>query len=212
MMKKILFPSLFLWAVCLPSHADITSSLVKIHQATAMIDKVQQISEKYQSAFGSEAQINLNEYVPVPEPRTDNAGKYMLPYDDLGISTEWADKALNAQAGAAAGGVAADKAVDALVSKVPLGGLFAGSAKKKGKEMAAVAAIGGWEFIKETSSLSFDSLDDYSVYLHMTHSGEDGYDQALAAAMAIYPKLEKSYSKTLSKVYRSANKAAKKDI
>ena len=79
-----------------------------------------------------------------------------------------------------------------------------GLAKKKGKEMGAVAAVGGEKFMRQTSSRSFNNLDDYAVYLHVTHAGTAGYDQALAAAMAVYPELEAGYQPAIQNAYKRA--------
>ena len=81
---------------------------------------------------------------------------------------------------------------------------------KKGKEMGAMAALGGEKFVRSTSSLSFDNLDDYAVYLQVKHGQEPGFNQALAAAMAIYPQLETSYDWAISKAYQQALRARKK--
>jgi hypothetical protein len=85
---------------------------------------------------------------------------------------------------------------------------MSGTIKKKGKEMGAVAAVGGAEFIKKSSDQSFNNLDDYSVYMHVAHSKEGGYQQALAAAMAIYPSLENTYEVAVKKAYELAAKDA----
>ena len=87
---------------------------------------------------------------------------------------------------------------------------MASAMKSKGKEAGAVMAIGGWDFIKESSTHSFKKLDEYSVYMHSEFQGTAEYEKALAAAMAIYPKLEKSHKKAVDKAYKDARKRAKK--
>jgi hypothetical protein len=139
-------------------------------------------------------------------PITNNSGKFLIPYTPDGQLTEWATKTLSTQVGAAIGAKAGEEAGKHLAAKVPFGGLASGLVKKKGKEMGAVAAIGGMDFIKQTSSLSFNNLDDYAVYLHVTHANSGGYAQALAAAMAIYPSLEKGYDAAVKKAYQQAKR------
>jgi|MGYP006122707639 hypothetical protein len=56
--------------------------------------------------------------------------------------------------------------------------------------------------------MSFNSLQDYSVYLHSEFHGLPGYESALAAAMAIYPRLEKSHRSSVDKAYKNASKQA----
>jgi hypothetical protein len=181
--------------------------MATVVKAQVVLGQVDQIIDKYE-----EVQALLDSgaiMMDVPDPRYDNEGEYLLPFDIDGKPTEWAKKALNAKVGAKAGEVAAEQAGKAIASKVPFGGMFAGAMKKKAKEVGAVSAIGGWDTIRESSSLSFDKLSDYSVYLHNEFGGEAGYEQALAAAMAIYPELEKSHRRALDKAYRDARKEAR---
>ena len=56
--------------------------------------------------------------------------------------------------------------------------------------------------------MSFNSLQGYSVYLHSEFHGLPGYESALAAAMAIYPRLEKSHRSSVDKAYKNASKQA----
>ena len=210
-METIKWLVFLLTVLCLSVKADTVDSLLKVNAAMAMASKVQEISDKYQEYFG-DSDIQVDAFVEVPEPRQSTEGQYLLPFDDDGLRAEWAEKAMTAQAGAAAGGMVADRAAGQLASKVPFGGLFAGRARSKGKEMAAVTAIGGWDYIRDTSTMSFEDLDDYSVYMQMNHGHEAGYEEALAAAMAIYPDLETTYEKALSKAYRDANRKAKRAL
>lgn len=193
---------LFLLSVVLftPSalHADSVADLVK---AQAVMSKVVRLLAKYQ-----QYDIQLD----APAPRTNAKGKYVLPYNESGALTEWATKTFNVQAGSFAGEKAGEAAGKAVASKVPFGGLASGLMKKKGKEMGAMAALGGEKFVRSTSSLSFDNLDDYAVYLHVKHGQEPGFNQALAAAMAIYPQLENSYDGAIGKAYQQALRARKK--
>ncbi len=88
------------------------------------------------------------------------------------VAAERAQKSLNAQAGAA---------VDAKVGEHP------------GKVLAFKVPFGGLEFVKKTSTQSFNNLDDDSVYSHVMCGGTAEHDKALAAAMAIYPAHENGY-------------------
>jgi hypothetical protein len=169
-------------------------------RAQKILTVVLDLTAKYQAAS-----VNLE----APKPLTDKSGKYFVPYTEKGELAEWATKAINAQAGAALGGKAGEEAVKHLAAKVPFGGLLSGAAKKKGKELGAVAAVGGAKFIKKTSDFSFNNLDDYAVYLHVTHAGTANYAQALATAMSIYPELEKGYQPALQKAYAAASKKTK---
>lgn len=179
-----------------------------IVKAQVVLGQIDQVVDKYK-----EVQDLLNAgtvQLDVAEPIGDASGKYLLPFGDEGMLTAWAEKSLEAKAGAEVGAVAGDKAADLLASKVPFGGFMKGAVKSKTKELGAVTAIGGWDFIRETSVMSFNSLFDYSVYLHSEFQGLPGYENALAAAMAIYPELEKSHQKSVDKAYKDAKKKARK--
>lgn len=181
--------------------ASIVKAQVVLGQVTQVVDKYKEVQ-----ALLDQGIITLD----YEEPIFGNSGKFLLPFDEGGNPTAWADKALNAQVGAMAAEKATDSAINAAAAKVPFGGFLAGAAKSKAKGAGAIVAIGGWDFIKESSSLSFDRLDDYSIYMHAEFNGLPGYEQALAAAMAVYPKLEKSHKRFIDKAYRDAKKRARK--
>lgn len=183
--------------------ADMSS----IARASMILSTVAGLAEKYQDV---QEMLNAGTLeLDVPEPIEGNEGEFFFPYTESGYLTPWAEKALSAQLGSEAGGRAADGAVSALASRVPMGGLFAGKAKGKARETGAVLAIGGWDFIRENTELSFDSLDDLSVYMHSEFNGEADYEQALAAAMAIYPELERGHERAIDKAYKEARRKAR---
>jgi hypothetical protein len=174
------------------------ANMADVIKAQVILGKVLEFTSKYQTYTAN---------VVAPTPLANNSGKYFVPYNAERQITEWATKTLNTQIGAAIGAKAGEEAGKHLAAKVPFGGLASGLVKKKGKEMGALAAIGGAEFVKKSSSLSFNNLDDYAVYLHVTHGGSGDFSQALAAAMAIYPELEGRYDSSIRNAYQRAQKA-----
>ncbi len=197
----IAFVVLFASSVCAADMASIVKAQVILGQVSQVVNKYKEVQ-----ALIDEGSITLDYEAPIQ----GNTGKFLFPFDQGGNATEWADKALAAKVGAMAAEKATDSAINAAAARVPFGGLMAGAAKSKAKGTGAVVAIGGWEFIKETSTLSFDRLDDYSIYLHSEYNGLPEYESALAAAMAVYPKLEKSHRSYIDKAYRDARKRARK--
>jgi len=173
------------------------TNMADVVKAQVILGKVLEYTAKYQVQTGS---------IEAPQPLTNNKGKYYVPYNAEGQITEWATKTLNTQVGAAIGAKAGEEAGKHLAAKVPFGGLASGMMKKKGKEMGAVAAIGGTEYIKKTSALSFNNLDDMAVYMHVKHGSSGDYAQALAAAMAIYPALEGGYDGAIRGAYQRAQR------
>lgn len=194
--KSVLLASALLAAPFTASAVDV-SMLNDVHKAAAIMSKVSQVMEKYR-----EMTVELE----APEPRYDTKGKYLLPYLSDGEPTEWASKALNAQAGKIVGEQVADKAVGALASKVPFGGLAGGFMRKKAKESAAVLALGGKKFIEESSDQSFKSIDDYAVFMHVRHGSDPDYKIMLASAVAVYPDLEKRMPSAISKAYKKQSR------
>ncbi len=100
----------------------------------------------------------------------------------------------------------ADKAVGTLAAKVPFGGLASGFMKKKVKESAAVLALGGKDFIEETSDQSFNNVDDYAVFLHVRHGSDPDFKMMLASAVAVYPDLENRMPSAIQKAYKAQAK------
>lgn len=198
---KLPFRSLVsLVAVLSVATAAFATSAADVVKAQVILNKVIELTSKYQIATGT---------VTAPTPLANTNGKFLLPYTADGQLTEWANKTLSTQIGAAVGAKAGEEAGKQLASRVPFGGFASGMIKKKGKEIGAMAAIGGVEFVKKTSSTSFNSLDDYAVYLHVKYSSGSDYTRALAAAMAIYPDLEGRYDNAVKAAYQNAAKASK---
>lgn len=139
-----------------------------------------------------------------PAPIAGNTGAYLLPYKADGTLTAWAEKAFSAQAGKAVGAKAGDAATNAVASKVPFGGLAGGLIKKKTKEVGAIVAMGGMDFIKKNSELSVASLEDYAVYLHALHGADSNFQLVLATAIALYPDLETRFEGAIKQAYQKA--------
>ena len=181
-------------------HADTADGVTR---AAAIVQRLVELNQKY-SAYDVE--------LPAATPINGSAGKYLLPIDANGALTEWAQKAINAQVGNVAGEQAGAAASKGLASVVPGGGLAGGFLKKKGKEAGAMAALGGPEFVKKTSSLSFNTVEEFAIYLHAKTGKTADYSKAVQAAIALYPDLEKTYSASVAAAYDAAVKeiAAKK--
>jgi hypothetical protein len=205
-MKKII--SSVILSCCLVSTNSYAISATDFANVSLVLNQVSVIVDKYPEvqALLDQRVIELN----VPDTADGNSGKYLFPYTEYGELTPWADKALHAAVGAEVGAMAAEEGTKMLASQVPFAGLFASSITNKSKETAAILAVGGWDYIRETSEVSFDSLKDLSVYMHAEFYGDPDYETALQAATAIYPKLERGHKKAIDKAYKDAQKRAKK--
>ena len=133
--------------------------MANIVKAQVLLGQVTQVVEKYQEV---QAMLDAGTLeLDVKEPMTGATGKFVLPFDEAGNLTAWAEKSLTAQAGAEVGKQVGNKAAGMLAAKVPFGGFMGGAAKSKAKEMGAVTAIGGWDFIKENSTMSFTRSESW---------------------------------------------------
>jgi hypothetical protein len=170
-----------------------------VAEATKLIGEAAKISSQLAA---------MNIALEAPKPIAGSGGAFISPYRCDGSATEWSDKAMSAAAGSAVGGMAGDKAAGALASKIPFaGGFLGGKMKDKAAKEGAAIAAGGWEFIKSSSDMSFDSVEAMSLWMHVRHGADEGYKERLAAAMGLYPELKKDYVKAL----QNAAKAAKKN-
>lgn len=133
-----------------------------------------------------------------PRPIEGNSGEYMSPYTSDGVLAEWVDNAINAKMGSAIGGVAGAYAGQKLAENIPFVGGWLGQTvgESLGRKVALEAA-GGEEFIKESSDLSFNSLQDLAVYLYVNYSSSEHYQDALEATWEIYPELKTTYMQSL---------------
>lgn len=129
-----------------------------------------------------------------PVPIEGNAGKYMSPFTTDGVTAEWVTKAMKVQASGAIGEAAGQVAANQLLSSVPFAGLFGGMASKSLARSAAMSSIGGEEFLKSSSDLSFNSLPDMAAYMYAFHSSHAEYRQIVKATGAIYPDFAGIYA------------------
>lgn len=191
---------LSLVAGCIAGSNVFAGAIDTAAQAAAIVQRLTELNQQF-AAYDVD--------LPAPTPAAGVKGKYLLPIDAEGNLTEWAKKALQAQVGNIAGEQAGAVASKGLASMVPGGGLAGGFMKKKGKETGAMLALGGSEFIKKTSSVSFDSVDAYAVYLHSKVGKSADYSKAVQAAIALYPDLEQGYAASVQAAYAGVIEEAK---
>ncbi|TQV74783.1 hypothetical protein FLL45_07415 [Aliikangiella marina] len=132
--------------------------------------------------------------VLAPQPIEGNGGEFLSPFTSDGVTAKWVDKAQSAETGAAVGSAAGAYAGQKLAENIPFFGSMLGSevGNAAGREIA-IQASGGWEYIKETSDLSFNSLRDMAIWMYANHSSNKHYAEVLTATQAIYPDLKESY-------------------
>lgn len=128
----------------------------------------------------------------------DNSGKFLSPYTSDGVTAEWVNKTINVSmgkaTGSAVGGVAGAYAANKVLENVPFGGMLGGFlGSKAGKAVGgntALEASGGWDFIRSSSDLSFNSMSDMAQWLATTHRNKSNFVDVIKAADKIYPGLQ----------------------
>lgn len=138
-----------------------------------------------------------------PQAIMDNSGEIMCPYTQDGVLAEWTDKAINVGAAAGVGGAVGAYAGQKALEFIPFVGGFLG--QKLGDEAAraiALESIGGEEFLKESSDLSFNTVEELSVYMYINFSTNEHYADALESTMDIYPDMKQGYYAALQSAER----------
>jgi hypothetical protein len=146
-----------------------------------------------------------------PKAIEGTTGKYMSPFTSDGVTAGWVTKAMGVKAsgavgsmvGSAAGNYAANKATNQMASMVPIPGMsfLAQRAGKAAGEAAgrgmALQSIGGVEFLKSSTDLSFNSLQDMAIYMYVNHSTHPDYAKIVDATASIYPEFKTAYGPAL---------------
>lgn len=129
-----------------------------------------------------------------PKPIEGNGGKFMSPFTSDSVTAGWVTKSMQVKASGQIGSTVGQVAGDQLLSNVPFfGGLLGNAAGKSLGRAAAMNAIGGEAFLKESSDLSFNSLEDMAAYMYAHHSTHPEYKAIVAATTAIYPDFQAVY-------------------
>ena len=145
-------------------------------------------------------QISKPDQMVAPKPILGNSGKYMCPYTQDGVMAEWTDKAINAKIGSKVGAMTGTYTGQKAFEKVPfVGGVIGSHVGEAVGRKVAIESAGGMDYIKKKSDLSFNDIGDMSVYLYVKHSNHPHYQNALDAAMEIYPELKKEYYPAIQK-------------
>lgn len=133
-------------------------------------------------------------YVP------SNAGKYMCPYTHDGVLADWVDKAVSVKAGSQIAKTALGTTAGVLGDRY--GGSVIGILGRTVGQLAGEAAgraatlkkIGGWEYIQETSDISFNSIRRLAYYLRDNYRSHPHFKLAVDLTAEIYPEFAKNYA------------------
>ena len=139
-----------------------------------------------------------------PKPILGNSGKYMCPFTQDNVMAEWTDNAINAKMGTTVGKHVGAYVGQKALEQVPfIGGMLGSAVGEEIGRNIAIESSGGWDTIKKSSDISFNSFEDMSLYLYVNYSLHEHYSDGLAAAFEIYPGLQKAYHGTLVQATRN---------
>lgn len=131
----------------------------------------------------------------IPEPLEHSDGEYLSPFTSDEVVAPWVEKGMNAEIGSAVGAYAGQYAL----RKVPFVGSYLGDwAGSEVGRLAAIEMIGGEEYMKSTTDISFDSVEDLIVYTYANYSDHPDYEKVIDLVGDVYPDFEQSYAHTLA--------------
>jgi hypothetical protein len=146
------------------------------------------------TACASGPQLAPPAALKAPEPIVGNTGKFMSPFTEDGTVAPWVEKGRNASAGANVGGFIGAQAGAKLTENIPfVGGLLGQKIGESAGRSIALKMVGGEEYIKSTSDLSFDTVNDMAVYMYVKNSSHKDYAAVLDLTQKIYPELRQAY-------------------
>lgn len=129
-----------------------------------------------------------------PAPIEGSSGQYASPFTSDGVTAGWVTKSMQVKAAGQIGSMAGNYAGQKAMEQVPFVGGFLG--KKAGSAMGrgiALKSIGGEEFLRSSTDLSFNSLSDMALFMYVNYSANPDYQKILSATYAIYPEFETAY-------------------
>jgi len=143
--------------------------------------------------------------VIAPRPIPNSTGKYVAPYTSDGTVAPWVAKGRAASLGSTAGSFLGAKAGEKAVEQIPLVGGFLGrKVGEKAGRAVALKMVGGEQAMRETSDLSFNTIDDLIVFLYANYSAttDKEWDQVFNLTKQVYPEVEDRWSDAIMKAPR----------
>ena len=118
----------------------------------------------------------------------------MCPFTSDDTICEWVSSGIGAKAGANVGSVVGAYAGQKALEQIPFVGGFIGQkvGRKIGREIA-IKSMGGMEAIKNGSDLSFNNINNLSVYIYAKHSTHEEYGDVISLMGELYPEFQTTY-------------------
>jgi hypothetical protein len=133
-----------------------------------------------------------------PAPIMGTTGKFMSPYTEDGTVAAWVEKGRNASTGASIGGFLGAQAGQKVAENIPfIGGILGQAVGEHAGRAIALKMVGGEEFIRANSDISFNSVNDLAVYMYAKNSTHKDFAEALKLTQEIYPELKTAYYQSI---------------
>lgn len=158
------------------------------------------------SACASAPRMAAPTALRAPAPIMGTTGKFMSPYTEDGTVAAWVEKGRSASAGAGIGGFVGAQAGQKLASNIPfVGGMLGQAVGESAGRAVALKMVGGEEFIRANSDMSFNNIDDLAVYMYVKNSSHKDFAEALKLTQDIYPELKTRYYQAIMTASRGVN-------
>ncbi len=121
-------------------------------------------------------------------------GLYMSPFTSDGVTSAWITKSMQVKAAGQIGSMAGNYLGQKAMEQVPFVGGFLG--KKAGAAVGrqvALSAIGGEEFLRSSTDLSFNSAEALVGWTLANHGSREDIGKVMQAVIAIYPDVQTPY-------------------
>jgi hypothetical protein len=125
--------------------------------------------------------------IRLPEPILGSGGQYMSPFTEDDTIAPWVEKGLTVSAAMSAANAAGNLAA---ASQNGTAAIVVGAGATLAARELVLQSVGGWEFIKANSDLSFNTAADLARDLHFRRTRHPQYKDVLTAVYPIYPEVQ----------------------
>jgi hypothetical protein len=133
--------------------------------------------------------------VLLPQPRSDANGEFLSPFTSDEVVAPWVEKGIAAGIGAEVGSLVGQKAME----NVPVfGGLLGDSVGRSIGRSAAIEMVGGMDFMRSTTDMSFDEINDLIIYTWVKYENHPSYPKVIDLIGKIYPEFSANYTAALT--------------
>jgi hypothetical protein len=133
--------------------------------------------------------------VVLPQPRMDSEGAFLSPFTSDEVVAPWVEKGMAAGIGAEVGALAGQKAMES----VPfVGGLLGDTVGRSVGRSAAIELVGGMDYMRSTTDMSFDNVNELIVYTWVKYEQHPSYAKVVDLIGKIYPEYGQNYMAALT--------------